>query len=36
MLYVVEDMATGGLMDGGVVGWMDVQVVITNVDTAQA
>jgi hypothetical protein len=36
MLYVVEDMATGGLMDGWVVGWMGVQVLITNVDTAQA
>ena len=36
MLYVVEDMATGGVMDGWVVGWMDVEVVITNVDTAQA
>jgi hypothetical protein len=36
MLYVVEDMETGGLMDGWVVGWMDVGVLITNVDTAQA
>jgi hypothetical protein len=36
MLYVVEDMATGGLMDGWVVGWMDVEVLTTNVDTAQA
>ena len=35
MLYVVEDMATDGVMDGWVVGWMDVQVLITNVDTAQ-
>ena len=24
MLYVVEDMATGRVMDGWVVGWMDV------------
>ena len=36
MLFVVEDMAMGGLMDGWVVRWMDVQVLITNVDTAQA
>jgi hypothetical protein len=36
MLYVVEDMATDGVMDGWVVGWMDVEVLISNVDTAQA
>jgi hypothetical protein len=36
MLYVVEDMATDGVMDGWVVGWMDVEVLSTNVDTAQA
>jgi hypothetical protein len=36
MLYVVEDMATGGMMDGWMVGWMNVEVLITNVDTAQA
>jgi hypothetical protein len=36
MLYVVEDMATGGVMDGWMVGWMNVEVLITNVDTAQA
>jgi hypothetical protein len=36
MLYVVEDMATDGVMGGWVVGWMDVEVLITNVDTAQA
>ncbi len=34
MLYVVGDMATDGSMDGWVVGWMDVEVLITNVDTA--
>ena len=36
MLYVVEDMATDGVMGEWVVGWMDVEVLITNVDTAQA
>ena len=36
MLYVVEDVATDGVMNGWVVGWMDVEVLITNVDTAQA
>jgi hypothetical protein len=36
MLYVVEDMATDGVMDGWVVGWMDVKVLTTNVDSAQA
>jgi hypothetical protein len=36
MLYVVEDMATDGVMDGWMVGWMNVEVLITNVDTAQA
>ena len=36
MLYVVEDMATDGVMDGWVVGWMNVEVLITNVDTEQA
>jgi hypothetical protein len=32
----VEDMATDGVMDGWMVGWMNVEVLITNVDTAQA
>ena len=36
MLYVVEDMATDGVMDGWMLGWMNVEVLITNVDTAQA
>jgi hypothetical protein len=36
MLYVWEDMATDGVMDGWMVGWMNVEVLITNVDTAQA
>jgi hypothetical protein len=36
MLYVAEDIATGGLMDGWVIGTMDVHVLTTNVDTAQA
>jgi hypothetical protein len=36
MLCVVEDMATDVVMDGWMVGWMNVEVLITNVDTAQA
>ncbi len=36
MLYVAEDIATGGLMDGWVMGTMDVNVLTTNVETAQA
>jgi hypothetical protein len=36
MLYVGEDMATDGVMDGWMLGWMNVEVLITNVDTAQA
>ena len=36
MLCVVEDMATDGVMGGWMVGWMNVEVLITNVDTAQA
>jgi hypothetical protein len=36
MLYVVEDMATNGVMDGWVVGWMDAEVLTTNFDSAQA
>ena len=30
MLYVVEDMATDRVMDGWVVGWMGVEVLITS------
>ena len=33
MLYVVEDMATDRVMDGWVVGWMGVQILITSVVT---
>ncbi len=36
MLYVAEDIATGGLMDGGVMGTMDVHVLTTNIDTDTA
>jgi hypothetical protein len=36
MMYVVEDMATDGMMDGWVVGWMDLAVLTANVDSAQA
>jgi hypothetical protein len=36
MLYVVEDMATDGVMDGWVVGWMDVAVLTANFGSAQA
>jgi hypothetical protein len=35
MLYVVEDMATDGVMDGWVVGWMDVEVLIATVVIVQ-
>jgi hypothetical protein len=37
MLYVavVEDMATDGVMDRWVVGWMDVEVLITTVVIVQ-
>ena len=35
MLYVVEDMATDGVMDGWVVGWMDVEVLIATVEIVQ-
>ncbi len=32
-MYVVEDMATDGVMDGWVGGWMGVEVLITSVVT---
>jgi hypothetical protein len=32
MLYVVEDMATDGVMDVWVVGWMGVEVLTKSVD----
>ena len=36
VMYVTEDIATVGLMDGWVMGTMDVHVLTTNVETAQA
>ncbi len=36
MLYVVEDMATDGLMDGWVGGWMGVEVLTKSVDSVYA
>ena len=33
MLYVVEDMATDRVMDGWVMGWMGVEVLISSVVT---
>jgi hypothetical protein len=36
MLYVVEDMATDEVMDGWVVGWMDVEVLTKSVESVQA
>jgi hypothetical protein len=32
----MEDIATGGVVDGWVVGWMDVEILITTVDSVQA
>jgi hypothetical protein len=35
MLWVVDAIATGVVMDGWVVGWMDVEVLITTVVIVQ-
>jgi hypothetical protein len=35
MVWVVDAIATGGVMDGWVVGWMDAEVLITTVVIVQ-